>query len=96
MATGRRASITVAIHKELNLWWYIIESLVYHPTHLREIHPNEPTWIREMYASLEGIGSVCLSPTREWHVWIFSVDTSSKRRLLTDGNPGVYLTINDL
>ena len=42
------------------------------------------------------MGVVCRSPTEEWNVWRLAVDSATKRRLLTDANPGRELTINNL
>ena len=42
------------------------------------------------------MGVLCRSPTEEWNVWRLAVDSATKRRLLTDANPGRELTINNL
>ena len=43
VAMGRQVSIIAAVHNEINLWRNLISSLAEHPTHLRDICPNEPT-----------------------------------------------------
>ena len=85
--------ITAAVHNEPNLWRHLFVSLADCPTHLRKIRPDKPTWIEATDASLEGMGGVCHSPTREWHFFRLLVDSANKRCLLTDTNSSGELTI---
>ena len=80
----------------MNLWWYLIFSLAERPTHLRDIRPNNTTWIGETYSHLKGMGDVCLITTREWHIYIVDSDTANICCLLTNNNPRGKLTMNGL
>ena len=96
VSTVQRVSITSAFHDELNLWRHLIVSLAENPTHLWEIRPDKPEWIGATDKSLEAMGGVCFIPTREWNFWRLAMDSYTKHHLLTDDNPGRYLTINDI
>ena len=95
-AKRRRINLTTPVHKELSVWCHLVASLATRPTHLREIRPHLPTWIRATYDSLTSMGGICYSPSRDWHVWRLTFRTAIRANILTDENPKGFLTINDL
>ena len=95
-AKSRRINLFTPVHSELNLWRHLVASLATRPTHLREIRPHPPTWIGATDAYFTGMGGVCYSPSREWHVWWIAFSTTIRSHILTNKNPKGTLTINDL
>ena len=95
-AKGRRINLTTLVHEELTVWRHLVASLATRPTHLRKIRPHPPTWIGSADASLTGMGGVCRSLNRYWHVWQLTFSTPIRAHILTDANPNRFLTIIDL
>ena len=93
---GRRINLTTPVQEELSVWHHLVASLATRPTHLCEIWPHPPTWIGATDASLTGIGGVCHSLNRDWHVCRLTFSTAIRANILTDKNPTGFLTINDL
>ena len=96
MAKGRRINLSAPVHAELTIWRNLVAPLATIPAQLRDIRPHPPTWIGATDASLTGMGGVCYSPSREWHVWRLTFSTDIGAHILTVKNPKGTLTINDL
>ena len=96
---GRWIKLSVPVHTELTLLRNMVTSLAARPTHLGEIRPPSsppPTWIGATDASLTGMGGVCYSPSREWHIFRLTFNTAIRAKIIPDDNPQGFLTINDL
>ena len=74
----------------------MVRDMTERPTHLQELDPFTPTWVRVTHNSGMGMGEICRYLEDQWFVWCYPFTQETKDRLVSDTKLKSNVKTNDL